>query len=62
MNEDNLYDAIFKRKSIRNYDSVPIAQNCLKEISEKLDALKPVSVGVRTEFKIITPDEVTRKA
>ena len=52
---------IFKRKSIRNYDSASIAQNRLEEISQKLGALKPISADVKTEFKIISPDQVTRK-
>ena len=61
MNDNKLYDAIFKRKSIRNYDSTPIDQNRLEEISENLQALSPMSVGIKTEFKIISPDQVTRK-
>ena len=61
MNENDLYEAIFKRKSIRNYDSAPIDQNHLEEISENLRALKPMSAGIKTEFKIITPNQVTRK-
>ena len=61
MNENDLYEAIFKRKSIRNYDSAPIDQNRLEEISEKLGALKPMYAEIKTEFKIISPDQVTRK-
>jgi len=61
MNENDLYEAIFKRKSIRNYDSSPIDQNLLAEISENLGALKPMSPGIKTEFKIISPNQVTRK-
>ena len=56
-----LYDAIFKRKSIRNYDSSPIDSSRLKEISEKLGSLKPLVSEIRTEFKIISPEQVTRK-
>ena len=61
MNENDLYEAIFKRKSIRNYDSATIDQNRLEEISKNLRALKPMSAGIKTEFKIISPDQVTRK-
>ena len=61
MNENDLYEAISKRKSIRNYDSAPIDQNHLEEISQNLQALKPMSAGIKTEFKIISPDQVTRK-
>jgi len=61
MNQTDLYEAIFKRKSIRNYDPAPIDQKHLEEISHNLDALKPISEGIKTEFKIISPDQVTRK-
>ena len=61
MNSNDLYEAIFKRKSIRNYDPTQIDQNHLNEISEKLSALKPMATGIKTEFKIILPDQVTRK-
>ena len=61
MNVDNLYEAIFKRKSIRNYDPAPIDQNLLKQISENLESLKPMLSGIKTEFKIISPNQVTRK-
>jgi nitroreductase len=61
MNGNNLYEAIFKRKSIRNYDPAPIDQNLLKKISENLNSLKSMLTGINTEFKIISPDQVTRK-
>ena len=57
----DLYEAIFKRKSIRNYDSAPIGQNRLEEIAENLRALKPMSAGIKTEFKIISPNQIARK-
>ena len=61
MNADKLYDAIFKRKSIRKYDPAPIDQNFLKPLSDNLDSLKPILTGIKTEFKIISPTQVTRK-
>ena len=61
MNENDLYEAIFRRKSIRNYDSAAIDQKRLEEISKNLSALKPMSAGIKTEFKIISPDQVTMK-
>jgi len=59
---DDLYDAIFKRKSIRYYDLSPLDQNLLDEISENLRSLKPMATGIKTEFKIISPDQVNRRA
>jgi len=61
MNDNDLYETIFKRKSIRNYDSTQIDQNHLEEISKNLTSLKPLSEDIKTEFKIIPPDQVTRK-
>jgi len=61
MNENDQYEAIFKRKSIRNYDSAPVDQSRLEEVWENLRALKPMCAGIKTEFKIIAPDQVTRK-
>ncbi len=56
-----LYDAIFKRKSIRNYDSSPVDSSRLDEISERLGSLKPLVSEIKTEFKIISPERVNRK-
>ena len=61
MNGNNLYEAIFKRKSIRNYDPAPIDQNLLKQIKDNLDSLNPMLTGIKTEFKIISPNQVSRK-
>ncbi len=61
MNENVLYEAIFSRKSIRSYDSAPIDQNRLEKISENLQSLKPLLAGIKTEFKVISANEVTRK-
>jgi len=61
MNDNDLYEAIFKRKSICHYDLAPLDQNRLEEISKNLVSLKPISAGIKTKFKIISPDQVTRK-
>ena len=61
MNGNNLYEVIFKRKSIRNYDPASIDQNLLKQISDNLNSLKPMLTGIKTEFKIISPNQVARK-
>jgi nitroreductase len=61
MNETALYEAIFKRKSIRDYDPKPVDSNRLEEISKNLQSLKPIMEGTKTEFKVISPDQVTKK-
>jgi nitroreductase len=61
MIETPLYEAIFKRKSIRDYDPTPLDPERLEEISRQLQSLKPILPEIKTEFKIITPDQVSRK-
>jgi nitroreductase len=61
MIETPLYEAIFKRKSIRDYDPAPLDTNSLDEISKQLNSLKPLLPEIKTEFKIISSDQVTRK-
>jgi nitroreductase len=61
MDKNSLYEAIFKRKSIRDYDEASIDSNRIEEISRNLQSLKPLLPGIRTEFKIISPNQVTRK-
>jgi nitroreductase len=61
MDKNSLYEAIFKRKSIRDYDATSIDSNRIEEISRNLQSLKPLLPGIKTEFKIISPNQVTRK-
>ena len=61
MNETELYNAIFKRKSIRDYYPTPLDSNRNEDISKNLQSLKPMLNDIKTEFKIITPEQVTRK-
>jgi len=60
MKANDLYDAIFKRKSIRNYDPTPLSQTLLNEITDNLHDLRPMASNIKTEFKIISPDQVKR--
>jgi nitroreductase len=61
MNETFLYEAIFKRKSIRDYDQTPIDSNRLEEISRNLQSLRTLLADIKTEFKVISPNQVSRK-
>ena len=54
MKETELYETIFKRKSIRNYDLTPLDQNTLEEISNHLNGLEPLYDDIKVEFKIIS--------
>lgn len=61
MDQTSFYETIFKRKSVRDYDPTPLESNRLEEITRNLQSLKPLSEGIKTEFKIISPDQVSRK-
>lgn len=61
MDQKSLYETIFRRKSIRDYDPTPLDSNRLEEITKNLQSLRPLSEGIRTEFKIISSDQVSRK-
>lgn len=61
MDDKELYENIFKRKSIRNYDLTPLDENKLKEISKHLKSLTPLYDDIEVEFKIIAPELVKRR-
>jgi nitroreductase len=61
MDQTSFYEAIFKRKSVRDYDPTPLDQNRLEEITRNLQTLTPLIPDIKTEFKIISPDQVSRK-
>ena len=61
MEKNELYETIFKRKSIRNYDLTPLDQNTIAKISEFMDNLTPLDSDIKVELKIISTDEVKRR-
>lgn len=61
MDKKDLYESIFKRKSIRNYDLTPLDENTLTEISYHLNNLEHLYDDIKTEFKIIGTDDVNRR-
>ena len=61
MKKDDYYPIILKRKSIRNYDLNPLEKNKLKEISEEIDNLIPLCINIKTEIKIISPEDVKQR-
>ena len=61
MEKTEFYSTILERKSIRNFNLTPLDDVTLKEISEYLNSLKPMYDGIKTEFKIISPDAVKRR-
>lgn len=57
----DLYPAIFRRKSVRNYDLTPLGPETLNEISEQLKNLKPLYEDIKTEFKILSTEDVNQR-
>jgi len=60
MENYDLYPMIFKRKSIRTYDMVPLNKKILQKISDFLNSLQPMYDDIITEFKIIPHNQVKR--
>jgi nitroreductase len=56
--EVNIYDVIFKRKSIRKYESSPLDERVLNKISEELNNLTPLYDDIKIDVKIISGDDV----
>jgi nitroreductase len=58
MIENNLYDTIFKRKSIRQYDLTPLDEHKLAEIMSHTSALKPLFNDIKIEIKLLSQEDV----
>lgn len=61
MENYELYPIIFKRRSIRNFDVTPLDDNTLTEISEYLQALTPIYADIKTDLKLVEPENVKRR-
>lgn len=58
MNPEDLYQTIFRRKSVRNYDSSTLSLEILQEIENCLDKLIPLHPEIKTEFRIVPGDQI----
>jgi len=54
----NLYEAIVKRKSIREYDLTPLDGHTLAEIMAHMSALKPMYDDIKIEMKLVSQKDV----
>ncbi|MGB9936489.1 MAG: nitroreductase family protein [Methanobacterium sp.] len=61
MEKKDLYETIFKRKSIRNYDLTPLDENTLSEISDYLNNLDPLYDDIKLELKIVSENKINRR-
>jgi nitroreductase len=58
MDQEKLYETIFKRKSIRKYQSGPLDQSTLEMVRSEIAELRPMVSGIKTEIKMLGTDEV----
>ncbi len=53
----NMYEAILKRKSIRNYDMNPIDLETIKEIEEYIKTIQTFNTDIKTNIYVLTDDK-----
>ena len=58
MENTKLYETIFKRKSIRQYDLTPLDVHSLADIMALTRALKPLFDGIKIEMKLLSQPDV----
>lgn len=58
MNNEKLYDAIFKRKSVRKYEKENLSEEKIKKIKKFLDNVKMLDEDINFEVKIVNSDDV----
>ncbi|MTK64623.1 MAG: nitroreductase [Methanobacterium sp.] len=58
MEKKDVYDIIFKRKSIRKYKLNSLDENTLKGIEDEVSGLKPLIPGIKTDILLISSEDV----
>ncbi len=61
MDPKELYPFIFKRKSIRKYDPKPLDPALMTNLTTFIQSLHPLYPQIKTEVKIVAPQEVQRR-
>jgi nitroreductase len=61
MKKEDIYNTIFKRKSIRKYNLSPLDNDTLKDISNDIINLKALCKDIKIEIKIISENDVNRR-
>ncbi len=54
MDENLIYQAIFRRKSVRKFESSPLDQETIAGITSQFSLLTPMLEGIRTEVTLMT--------
>lgn len=58
MDKNEIYETIFKRKSIRRYDLNPLDDEILRDIEGEVASLKPLISDIKTDVLIISSEDV----
>ncbi len=58
MTNNELYDAIFKRKSVRKYHMTPLAEEKLEQLKAFLEGVKRLDESITTDFTILSNEKV----
>jgi nitroreductase len=58
MTNSQLYDTIFRRKSIRKYNMTPLSTSILEEIQEYARSVKSLDESIRYEIVYLSTDDV----
>ena len=58
MGNGKLYDAIFKRKSIRKYDLTPLDSQTLADLEGYITSVKPMVSGIEIQTKIVSHSNI----
>ena len=54
----DLYNSIFKRKSVRRYENGPLDENTITKITDYMATVKPLYDNIKTELKILPANSV----
>ncbi|MDP3066803.1 MAG: nitroreductase family protein [Methanobacteriaceae archaeon] len=58
MDHNQLYHAIFRRKSVRRYNPSPLDEKDLMEIENLLGKLEPLYPEIKTKFKVVSTEMI----
>ncbi|MHB8127021.1 MAG: nitroreductase family protein [Desulfitobacteriaceae bacterium] len=58
MTNNQLYEVIFKRKSIRKYDMTPISADTLSIVKQFASTVKPLDQTIKYEFSYLVTEDV----
>lgn len=59
MTNNQLYEAIFRRKSIRKYDMTPLPAVTFAKLQEFAGSVKPLDENIKFKFSYLGPEDVT---